>query len=187
METPDTVTRLLADCRRGDERALEQLLPLVYDELRRLAGRFLDRERSDHTLQATALVHEAYLKLVDQRQRDWNDRRHFLCIAATAMRRVLVNHALARRAEKRGGGRRRVTLFGAPTVFEERAEDLAALDGALERMARLDPTRCRLVELRFFAGLSVEETARVLELSPRTVERGWRAARAWLRKEIEET
>jgi RNA polymerase sigma factor (TIGR02999 family) len=177
------VTHLLTRCRSGDARALDELLPIVYGELRSIAERELCRERAG-TLQPTALVHEAYLRLVDQRQRDWQDRRHFLSIAAMAMRRVLVNHANARLALKRGGGDRPVTLFEAAGPFDERPEDLPALDEALERLACIDELKCRIVELRFFAGLDVSETAEALGVSPSTVERGWRFARAWLRNDI---
>jgi RNA polymerase sigma factor (TIGR02999 family) len=186
MTPPTEVTRLLAQCRDGDREVLSRLLPLVYADLRELAGRHLRRERPDHTLQPTALVHEAYLRLVDQDERTFENRAHFLAIAATAMRRILVNHAVARRAEKRGGGAEKVTLFEAASVFEERAEDLVALDEALDRFAAIDPAKCRIVELRFFAGLSADETAACLSMPLRSVERGWRFAKAWLRKEIGE-
>ncbi len=186
MNPPTEVTRLLAQYRDGDPDVLSRLLPLVYEDLRELAGRQLRRERADHTLQPTALVHEAYLRLVDQEARSFENRAHFLALAATAMRRILVNHAVARRAEKRGGGAEKVTLFEAASVFEERAEDLVALDEALNRFAAIDPEKCRIVELRFFAGLTAEETAECLSTSLRTVERGWRFAKAWLRKEIGE-
>ncbi len=181
------VTQLLREYRGGDERALGRLLPIVYAELRGLAQRELGRERAGHTLQPTALVHEAYLRLVKRSDPDWKDRRHFFAVAATAMRRVLVNHAVARRAEKRGGGNERVTLFEAASVFEERAEDLLALDEALRRLSEMDPDKGRIVELRFFAGLDVAETAAAMQVSASTVERGWRFAKAWLRKEIEST
>ena len=179
------VTRLLESCREGDAAALEQLMPLVYDELRGLAGRQLSRERIDHTLQATALVNEAFLKLVDQRNQSWQNRGHFLCVAAMAMRRILVNHAHAKKAAKRGGGRARVTLDEGAALFEERAEDLLALDTALTKLARVDDTKRQLVELRFFGGLTADEAAEVMGVSTRTVERQWRLARAWLRREIE--
>jgi len=184
MTAPADVTQLLALCREGDPEALERLFPVVYAELRRLARRQLDRERAGHTLQPTALVHEAYLKLVDQRSQDWQNRRHFLALAATAMRRVLVHHAEKRAAKKRGGDRGRVTLFEAAGPTEERAEDLVELDRALDRLAELDERAAQVVELRFFAGLSGAEAARVLEVSERTIERDWRSARAWLRQEL---
>ena len=179
------VTRILEQCREGDESALESLFPLVYDELRALAVRHLSRERRDHTMQATSLVHEAYLKLVDQDNQHWQNRAHFLSLAATAMRRILINYAYRNKTAKRGGDRQRVTLFEAVSVFEERAEDLIELNEALERLEKFDARKSRIVELRFFGGLSVEETARVLELSTRSVERDWRLARAWLKKEVE--
>ncbi len=178
------VTRLLGECREGGKDALDRVLPLVYEELRTLAERSLRRESPGHTLQATALVNEAWLRLVDQREQNWENRSHFLAIAATAMRRILVNHARDRRALKRGGDRQRETLFEAAALFEERADDLLALDEALDKLARVDDTKRQIVELRFFAGLSAEETARVLDVSTRTVERGWRLAKAWLRREV---
>ena len=184
MSSTERVTRLLVQHRGGDESALDELLPLVYADLRAIAERSLRRERRDHTLQPTALVHEAYLRLVDQADQDWQNRAHFLAIAATAMRRVLVHHAEKRGAEKRGGGAGRVTLFEGASVFEERAEDLLVLDEALDRLGAFDAEKCRIVELRFFAGLSEAEAADVLGVSTRTVERGWRLAKAWLRKEI---
>jgi RNA polymerase sigma factor (TIGR02999 family) len=178
------VTRLLADCRAGREDALERIVPLVYDELRQLAGRQIQGESPGHTLQATALVNEAWLRLVEQRHRDWANKGHFLAIAATAMRRVLINHARARGARKRGGDAGRVSLFESVAIFEERAEDLLALDEALDALAEVDDRKRRVVELRFFAGLACEETARVLDVSERTVERDWRLAKAWLRREM---
>ena len=179
------VTRLLGDVREGDEDALPRLVDAVQVELRALAGQVLRGERADHTLQPTALVNEAYLRLVDQRVRDWTNRNHFLAIAATAMRRVLLEHARARLADKRGGGRGRVTLFDAASVVEERPEALVALDEALERFAAIDAAGARIVELRWFAGLSVADTAAALDVSTRTVERGWRVAAAWLREQVE--
>ena len=183
MAEPD-VTRLLHRCRDGEGDALEELLPVVYDELHRLAEQRMRRERGDHTLQATALVHEAWLKLVDQRERAWENRNHFMAIAATAMRRILVNHARDRGAAKRGGGSAQVTLDESSAVLEERAGDLLALDEALTAMAVEFPDKARLVELRFFAGLTHEEIAAVQGVSVRTVERGWRLARAWLRRAL---
>ena len=181
---PDDVTQLLAAVNSGDEEAADRLFPLIYDELRSVARRYLGRERSDHTLQATALVHEAYLKLVGQRDASWQGRSHFLAVAATAMRRILVNHAKAHRSAKRGGGRPRLALDEAAAVFEDRAGDLLELDEALTRLAALAPDQARLVELRFFAGLSVEETARLLGVSVRTAQYDWAMARAWLRGEL---
>jgi RNA polymerase sigma-70 factor, ECF subfamily len=186
VPSPVDVTRLLAECAESDERALEKVFPIVYDELRALAAVHLGRERRDHTLQPTALVHEAFLKLVDQENQRWQNRAHFLCIAATAMRRILVHHAEARGAAKRGGDRRRTELLEAESPFDEPAEDLLALDEALRRLEALDPRKSRLVELRFFAGLDEAEAASVLGVSARTVERDWRLAKAWLRKELGE-
>ena len=178
------VTQLLIASRAGESGALDRLMPLLYDELHRLAAARLRSERADHTLQATALVNEAWLKLVQQREQSWANRAHFLAIAATVMRRVLVNHAEARRAEKRGGGRAPITLTETAAVVETRAADLLDVDAALQRFAELDPEKARLVELRFFAGLTDEEAAQVLGVSTRTVERHWRLARAWLRREL---
>ncbi len=179
------VTILLERWRRGDEAARDRLFEQLYGTLHALASRYLARERREHTLQATALIHEVWLKLGGGPPAAAEDHSLFLSAAATAMRRILVNHAMARQAQKRGGDVARVTLFEAASVFEERAEDLLALDGALEKFARLDPRKCRIVEQRFFAGLSEAEIARMLSVSTRTVEREWRLARAWLRREIE--
>ncbi|MFT7464096.1 MAG: RNA polymerase sigma-70 factor (ECF subfamily) [Pseudohongiellaceae bacterium] len=184
MTDPSDVTRLLLSSREGQGGALEELLPLVYDELHRLAQRRLSRERRDHTLQATALVNEAYLRLIDQRDQSWKNRSHFLGIAATMMRRILINHAQAHRAEKRGGDRQRVTLHESAALLEGRAADLIDLDAALDRLTARDQEAARLVELRFFAGLSNEEVAELQGVSTRTVERSWRVAKAWLRKEL---
>ncbi len=181
------VTKILLAAGGGDARAAEQLLPLVYDELRRLAARQLRHESPGHTLQPTALVHEAWLRLVDQTQVQWQNRTHFLAVAATAMRRILVNHAKARGRLKRGGPDRnalRVPLDQLVDSLSERSADLAALDEALSRLAELDPQQARIVELRFFGGMTVEEIARALDLSPRTVHREWAMARAWLRGEV---
>lgn len=184
MQASTRVTELLTLVRQGDRDSLEDLFPLVYGELRDLANRNLRRERADHTLQATALVHEAYLKLVREDKRDWENRRHFLSVAATAMRRILVNHHHQHSAQKRGGGLHRVTLQEAVGLFEDRGQDLSALDEALKRLAELDESKSRIVELRFFGGLTVDEIAKVLEVSPSTVERAWRFSKAWLRREL---
>ena len=181
---PD-VTRILAACRDGDADALESLFPLVYDQLRRLADRHPAKENVGHTLQPTALVHEAWMKLVDQESRDWKNESHFLCVAAMAMRRILVNHALAKKAKKRGGASRRVALDEALVMFEERAEDLLALDDALKELEKEDERKARVVEMRFFAGLTEEEIARALGVTTRTIERDWRVARAWLKTRVE--
>ena len=185
-ETVESVTRLLQDLRGGRSEAVESLLAAIHGELRRLAAGQLARERPDHTLQPTALVNEAYLRLIDQREHNWESRSHFLSIAAKAMRRILLQHARDRMADKRGGGRERVTMFEAASPFEEEPEDLLALDVALERFAAIDPPNAQIVELRFFAGLTTEETGKMLGVSSRTVERGWRAARAWLRAAMTE-
>jgi RNA polymerase sigma factor (TIGR02999 family) len=177
--TADTA-QLLEDARTGDRRAADQLLALVYGELRALAGQLLRRERPDHTLDATALVHEAYLKLVDQTRVAWQDQAHFFAIAAQAIRRILVDHARGHRRHKRGGGRAKLALDEGLVASYEQAADLVALDEALAQLGRRDPQRARIVEMRFFAGLTIEETAAVLEVSASTVERDWRYARAWL-------
>lgn len=157
---------------------------MVYQELKRLAAIHLSREDPNHTLQPTALVHEAYLRLVDQTHVDWRNRAHFFGVAAEMMRRILVNHALARRAAKRGGDDARISLDDAVSFFESRDVDLVSLDEALAALTRLDARQGRIVELRFFAGLSIEETAEVLDVSPATVKREWSSAKAWLHREI---
>ena len=174
------VTGLLIRLTDGDDGALGELLPLVYAELRRLAAGYLRRERPGHTLQPTALVNEAYLRLVDQTQVRWQNRAHFLGVAAQMMRRILVDHARGQRAEKRGGEIQKLSLDENIDVSGERAADLVALDEALKRLAELDPQKSRIVELRFFGGLSVEETAEVLGVSAPTIKRQWRMAKAWL-------
>ena len=182
--TQPSVTELLARAGQGDRAGLDALLPLVYDELRRLARAQLGHDRDVHTLQPTALVHEAYFRLVEQRNVDWRNRAQFLGIAAEMMRRILVNHAQARRAAKRGGGATRIALDETVTFFEERDVDLVALDDALGALAAIDERGSRIVELRFFGGLGIEETAEVLGVSPATVKRDWSVARAWLRREL---
>ncbi len=181
---PPGVTELLADWQRGDQSALDRLMPAVYEELHRLAGRYLSHERSDHTLQATALVHEAYVRLVDQRSVRWQNRAHFFGIAAQLMRRVLVDHARRRDAVKRGDGARALSLEEADGQTPSEPLDILELDRALERLTALDGEQGRIVEMRFFGGLTVEESAEVLGVSPRTVKRQWRAARAWLYREL---
>jgi RNA polymerase sigma factor (TIGR02999 family) len=184
MTSPATITQLLVRWHDGDQAALEELLPLVYREMRRLAGYYLRHERPDHTLQPTALVHEAYLRLVGEKEIDWQNRAHFFGIAAVRMRQILVEHARSRRAAKRGGGEYRLSLSEANRVAEKRDVDLLALDDALRRLEELDPQKSRIVELRYFGGLTIEETAEALRISPATVKRDWRLARAWLRSEI---
>lgn len=176
---PD-VTGLLRDARKGDEGALNELLPLVYDELRRVAANQLRAERSDHTLQATALVHEAYLRLLEQKEVDWQNRVHFFSIAAEMMRRILVNYAIQRNAKKRGDGATKIALDEAISFSKEKELDLVVLDETLNELARLDPAQARIVELRFFAGLTIEETAQALGVSDSTVKREWRSAKAWI-------
>ena len=178
------VSRLLAEYREGDAGALDRMIPLVYAELRRIAARALLAERREHTLQPTALVNEVYVRLVERPNASWQDRAHFLACAARVMRQILVDHARAHRADKRGGGLLRVTL-GEETLAAEGPEvDFLALDAALDRLARQDEQKSRIVELRYFGGLSNEETAEALGVSPRTVKRGWALARAWLRREL---
>lgn len=173
-------TQLLRAWRAGDRRALDQMLPLVYDELHRLAAGYLSRERADHTLQPTALVHEAYLRLISQRDVDWRNRAQFLGVAAGMMRRILVNHARDRVAAKRGGPKEQVSLSLVGAVSGVPDVDLIALEEALDRLTVLDPRKARVVELRFFGGLTTEEIAEVLDTSRPTVERDWSFARAWL-------
>ncbi len=183
-ETPQNVTQILNAASVGDHSAADALLPLVYDELRSLAARHLRRERPGHTLQATALAHETYLRLVDQTRVHWSGRAHFLAVAATLMRRILVNHEKARRREKRGGGAARAALTEGALQTPAESLDLLALDEALSRLATIDPQQCRIVELRFFGGLTVEEVSQVVGTSERTVHREWTFAKAWLRGEI---
>jgi RNA polymerase sigma-70 factor, ECF subfamily len=178
------VTDLLTDLGRGDQGALNKLMPLVYDELRRLASRHLRHERAGHTLQTTALVHEAYLKLVDQKDANWQNRVHFFAAAAQVMRRILVDHARGRRAFKRGGGYCRLSLDAAALSSEEKDADLLTLNEALDSLAAIDPQQSRVVELRVFGGLTVEETAEALGVSTRTVKREWNMAKAWLHRKI---
>jgi RNA polymerase sigma factor (TIGR02999 family) len=179
------VTEWLVAWSGGDEAALQHLLPVVHAELRRLARREMRRERAGHTLQTTALVNEAYLRLIDLGRISWNDRAHFFAMSARLMRRILVDHARARRYQKRGGGATLVPFDEERTVAVEPGTDLVALDDALEALAALDARKSRVVELRFFGGLSVEETATVLGVSPGTVMRDWRLAKAWLLKELD--
>ena len=180
------MTQLLVRWEGGDRAALDALMPLVEQELRQLARSYLRRERGGHTLQPTALVNEAYLRLVDQRDARWQSRAHFYGVAAQLMRRILVDHARARRAEKRGGpGRYAVTLSEADRVSAQPALDILAVHEALEELAALDPQQARVVELKFFGGLTIEETAEAMNVSHATVERDWKAARAWLRRKLE--
>ncbi|HEY0380119.1 MAG TPA: sigma-70 family RNA polymerase sigma factor [Pyrinomonadaceae bacterium] len=178
---PD-VTGLLLEWRRGDRAALDRLTPLVYDELRRIAHRYMRNERDGHTLETTALVNEAYLRLANQQRVEWQDRAHFFAVTAQVMRHVLIDHARRRHYAKRGGAARQVPLEEAHALSNERAAELVALDEALDKLAQLDPRKARVVELRYFGGLSLEEAADALEVSVMTVRRDWRAARAWLYK-----
>jgi RNA polymerase sigma factor (TIGR02999 family) len=178
------VTELLADWSRGDLQAREALMPLVYDELRRLAASYLRRERPDHTLQATALVNEAYLRLVEEKSVNWQSKSHFFGVSAKLMRRILVDHARSHLAEKRGSGMPKMGLTEAIVMSQEQPADLLALDESLTHLAVLDPQQGRIVELRVFVGLTVEETAQVLNISPATVKRDWAVAKAWLLREV---
>jgi len=178
------VTELLVAWRGGDEAAFDRLVPIVYAELRRTAARYMSNERTPHTLQATALVNEVYLRLVQIRRIGWRDRAHFFAMAARLMRRVLVDHARARGYQKRGGGARTLPLDEAVTVAPETSRDLIAVDAALAALESVDARKSRVVELRFFGGLSVDETAAVLNVSPQTVMRDWRLAKAWLLREM---
>jgi len=183
MDSSGEVNRLLAEIGRGQKEAVNDLLPIVYDELHRLAKAYFRRERSEHTLQPTALVHEAYLRLVDQRV-PIESRGHFLALAATQMRRILLDHARKRQAARRGGDDERVLLEDTMAISDRQPLDIIAIDSALEKLSLLDPDQAHLVELRFFGGLSVEETAEVLHISPATVKRSWTSARAFLHREI---
>lgn len=178
--SPSEVTRLLKDWSGGDSAALDQLIPIVHDELRAVAARYLRRERQDHTLQPTALVNEAYLRLIDQKQVQWQNRAHFVGVAAQMMRRILVDHARNHNRAKRGGGARKVPLDEVAVLSEERADDLVRLDEALTALAAFDDRKSRVVEMRYFGGLSVKETAEVLQVSEMTVARDWKLAKAWL-------
>jgi len=178
------VTQLLVRWREGDRRALDELMPLVYEELRRLAAHYMRGERPGHTLQTSALVNEAYLRLAAHEEIQWQDRAHFFAVAAQAMRRILVDHARRRGNLKRGGGAPRVALDEALIVSAERMAEVVALDDALARLAEIAPRKSQLVELRFFGGLSIEEAAEVLGVSPGTVMRDWTFVKAWLRREI---
>jgi RNA polymerase sigma factor (TIGR02999 family) len=181
------ITQLLADASNGDQAALDALLPVVYNELRHLADHYLRQERPDHTLQATALVHEAYVRLVDQTNISWQNRAHFFSVAAQVMRHILVDHARAHKTEKRGSGAQKISLDEAIGFFAERNVNLVALDEALNELAKLDPQQSRIVELRFFGGLTIEESAEVLKITPGTVRYDWRMAKAWLHRALNAT
>ena len=184
MPAPE-ITQLLATLKTGDRsQAAAKLMPLVYDEFRALAARHLSHERANHTLQPTALVHEAYLKLIDQTRVDWQGRTHFFAVGAQAIRRILVDHARQHKRQKRGGGVGKVTLDDAVALAPQRDEEILALDEALENLAKLDARQAQVVEMRFFGGLNVEEVAEVLGVSKRTIEGDWMMARAWLLREL---
>ncbi len=188
MTTPsppqEEVTELLVAWGNGNQEALDKLMPLVYEELRRLAHRYMGRENPGHTLQTTALVNEAYFRLVDQKHVHWQNRAHFFAISAQLMRRILIDHARSHRYAKRGGGAPRVSLDEGAVVVQEQAADLIALDDALKSLATIDERKSTIVELRFFGGLNVEETAEALKISTRTVMREWSLAKAWLYRTI---
>jgi RNA polymerase sigma-70 factor, ECF subfamily len=186
MPENQDVTLLLSALTRGDQAAASRLIPIVYDELRRLAASYMRRERIDHTLQATALVHEAYLKLVEQHSVNWQSRSHFFGVAAQLMRRILIDHARGNSRQKRGGEHKKVSFDEAFVFSEQQADELLAVDDSLNRLAKLDPRQARVVELRFFAGLNVEEAAEVLAVSPKTVKRDWSVAKAWLYADLKE-
>ncbi|HSB08921.1 MAG TPA: sigma-70 family RNA polymerase sigma factor [Blastocatellia bacterium] len=183
-ESAHQITERLIAWSNGDEAALDDVIRAVYQELRQMADRYLRHERTDHTLQPTALVHEAYLRLIDQRQVNWQNRVHFFGVAAQMMRRILVDHAKTKHREKRGGAATKLPLDEALDLSQDRTPDLVALDEALKSLAEIDERKSRAVELRFFGGLSVEETAEVLKVSPQTVLRDWKLAKAWLYQEI---
>ena len=183
----ENITRLLLELTNGNQAATDALLPLIYDELRKLAANYLRRERPDHTLQPTALVHEAYLRMVDQTQVNWQNRAHFFGVAAQMMRRILVDHARAHNAEKRGHDFQKISLDANIDKAVERSAELIALDDALKELAALDEQKSRVVELRYFGGLSIEETAEAMGVSPVTVKRHWRLAKAWLYGRMQKT
>jgi RNA polymerase sigma factor (TIGR02999 family) len=182
---PQDLTQLLMDWRNGDKSALDEMTPVLYDELRKVARRLLSAERPDHTLQPTALVHEAYMRLINQRAVDWKNRAHFLGVAATMMRRILINHAKAYQAAKREGYAAAISLEDALGVFTNPQVDLIDLDHTLDKLTELDPQQGKVVELRYFGGLSIEETAEVLGISSATVKREWGTARLWLLQQME--
>lgn len=184
MSSSQHITALLVRWREGDRAAFDEMMPLVYKELRRLAHNYMRRQRQDHTLQTSALINEAYLRLIDHKNMRWQNRAHFVAVAAQAMRRILVDHARARGYDKRGGGAQKMALDEEAIVAKAKSAELIALDDALADLAAVDPRKDRIVELRYFGGLSVEETAEVLGVSPVTVMREWRAAKLWLRRAL---
>ena len=184
QNSPEQVTQLLVRWRDGDRQALDALMPIVYTELRGMAHRYLQRERSDHTLQSTALVHEAYVRLIGQKLPEWQNRAHFFGVAARLMRQILVEYARGHQAAKRGGSACKVTLEEGSLLPQQADLDVVVLDDALQDLAKLDEQQSRIVELRFFAGLSIDDTSEVLGISPATVSREWTTARIWLHREI---
>ncbi|MCB1024003.1 MAG: sigma-70 family RNA polymerase sigma factor [Acidobacteria bacterium] len=184
MSGKNEVTTLLRKAQAGDKESLDEILLVVYNELRRVAENHLRNERADHTLQATALVNEAYLRLLEQKDVDWKNRLHFFSIASEVMRRILVNYAVKRNAQKRGDGAAKIALTEAVSIGKQKDFDLVALDEALLELAKFDEKQARIVELRFFGGLTIEETAEVLDVSDSTVKREWRIAKAWLKSRI---
>ena len=184
LEEQRDVTGLLHEWRQGDAAAFDKLMPLVYEEMRHIAHRYMQQERAGHTLQTTALINEAYVRLVGQQKIEWRNRSHFFAVTAQVMRHVLIDHARRLHYAKRGGSSRRVSLAETDAMTVERAAELVALDEALRELARLDPRKSNVVELRYFGGLSLEETAEVLDISLMTVRRDWRAAKAWLYKKV---
>ncbi len=184
MSASEEITRLLVDWRSGDQAALDRLLPLVYDELRRVARSHMRREQPDHVLQTTALVHEAYLRLVDQKNVKWQTRAHFFAVAAQVMRHILIDFARGRQRAKRGSGMAELPLHDVAVVSDARADELMAVHSALENLTMVDPRKGKVFELRYFGGLSVDEVAEALNVSAATVARDWRMAKAWLRREI---
>ncbi len=180
------ITEILIDLSSGKQRAADELLPAIYDELRALAQAKLEYERIDHTLQPTALVHEAYMKLVDQNRVDWKGRTHFFAVSAQAMRRILIDHARRKNREKRGKNWRRIRLDDAFSLTTDHHVDLLALDEAMERMRKLDERQAEIIDLRLFGGMTIKETAALLDTSPRTVQRDWKMGLTWLRRELSE-
>jgi RNA polymerase sigma-70 factor, ECF subfamily len=178
------ISQLLVDWSKGNSFALEQLFPLVYDELRRMARRYMRRQPSGHTFQTTELIHEAYLKLAKQEENEWQNRAHFFGVAAQAMRHILVDYARTKQSQKRGGWQERVTLSENAMISSEHSNEMVALDDALKQLALLDERKSRVVELKFFGGLTIEEIAEVLKVSPETVKRDWRFSRTWLLREL---
>jgi RNA polymerase sigma factor (TIGR02999 family) len=181
---PEEITQLLLKWSKGDDAALDHLIPLVYPELRKLARRYMGRQDPAHTLQTSALINEAYLRLVDQQAVEWRDRAHFFAAAAQMMRHILIDHARSHRYAKRGAGAQHIPLDDVTVVSQERAAELIALNDALTRLAKIDQRKGQIVELRFFGGLTVDETAEVMKLAPITIKREWRSAKAWLHSEI---